>query len=433
MVPATSLSARELIADATPLKLVVETAAKDFGSSVVVCNAGVAARPVTGRFNFRNSNDIAAMLKAVGQPVTFDGLAINVACDQAASELAGAAAGRGPVAPIVPAIDPSYPMGSPLSPGPSYAPSYAPPVAAGPVLPEQIAMGHIRFRDPEPLIALLSKLPGLSVIADPKVPGPLLLAGSAAIVKAAEIYLAELDRCPVQVQIEAAVVSSSESSARSRAFGAQFHSGSTSIGSFDGTAGATISIPGLRLFLDGLREGSEFRVNSSLKSRVILGETVEVKDGQDVPIRAATSVTDRETRQDVIYRSVGHTMSVKFSAIDGPDAILSVQHELSSQTATSSLGPVFTTRSVTSIMRVEVGKPVMISLSGADAASKVRSRGLFSRSDATEASKAGAFLVFALERVGCGAGTGSERSEERKPAPQVIPIKEKSSDRKSRS
>lgn len=84
-------------------------------------------------------------------------------------------------------------------------------------------------------------------------------------------------------------------------------------------------------------------------------------------------------------------------------------------------------------MGVEVGKPTTISLSGSDSASKVRNRGIFSRADSTDAAKAGAFLVFALERVGCAAGPGSERSEERKPDVQTIPSKENSSHRNKRS
>lgn len=412
-------------------------AAKDFGSSVKVCNPGAADRPVTGRFNFRNSNDIAAMLTAKGFPVTFDGAEISVACDAAAAELSGAvspaagfpgnpfAATVTPPGPYVPELTGNVPSGSPLAPAPYAAPA--------PVMPEEISMGRIRYRDPSPVIALLSRLPGLSVIADPKVPGPLLLSGSASIVKVAQQYLAELDTCPVEVQIEAAVVSSSITSARSRGFGVQFHSGDTSIGTFDQGAGAAISIPALRIYLNGLAEGSEFRVNSSLKSRVLLGETVRVQDGQDVPIRSATSVTDRETRQDVVYRSVGHRMTITLAAIEGDNAILAVEHELSSQTGNGTLGPVFTTRSVTSTMRVEVGKPTTISLSGSDSASKVRNRGLFSRSDATDAAKAGAFLVFALERVGCAAGPGFERSEKRKPDVQTSPVKENAARRDKRS
>jgi len=427
-----------LLADATPLRIVVETAAKDFGSQVKVCNTGVADRPVTGRFNFRNSNDIAAMLTAKGFPVVFDGAQISVACDQAAAELAGviSPASGSPGNPFmpqttqqgmyVPALEGAgVPSGSPLAPAPYAAPA--------PVMPEEIAIGRIRYRDPSPVIALLSRLPGLSVIADPKVPGPLLLSGSASIVKVAEEYLAELDTCPVQVQIEAAVVSNAITSARSRGFGVQFHSGNTSIGTFDEGAGAAISIPALRIYLNGLAEGSEFRVNSSLKSRVLLGETVRVQDGQDVPIRSATSVTDRETRQDIVYRSVGHRMTIRLAAIEGRNAVLVVEHELSSQTGNGTLGPTFTTRSVTSTMGVEVGKPTTISLSGSDSASKVRNRGLFSRSDNTDAAKAGAFLIFALERVGCAAGPGSERSEDRKPDVQTIPSKANASSHKKRS
>lgn len=415
---ASSASAKEFIADAAPLEAVVQAAAAPYATPVRICSNG--KRPVSGRFNFREPADIAGLLLEKGFPVSFDAGALTVGCDQASQELdAGGvtSSGMSATAPFSAAIlggDRSIPHGSPLSPGPTYVAQ----AAAPPPPPAVFRSAVVRYRDPSKVVATLSKLPGLSVIADPAVPGPLLLVGAASIVSQAEKYLAVFDTCPVMAQVEATIVTSSENSDRSRGFGVQIREpGSSLIGGFDPLAGATLSIPGLRVYLDGLRETGEFRTNASLRARVLLGETVKVQDGSDVPIRSATSVTDRETRTDVVYRSTGNRMMVKLLALEGSSAIVQIEHELSSQSGNGSLGPTFSTRSVSSVLRVDLGVPNLISLSGADAASKTRSRGILSRSDATAASKAGAFLVFAVERVECGAGPGPQRSEDRKPEP----------------
>jgi len=271
-----------------------------------------------------------------------------------------------------------------------------------PVEPTTFRAGRIRYRDPTKIVQVLSKLPGLSVLADPDIPGPLLLAGPTAIVEEAAAFMRDLDTCPDQLQIEAVVVSSSNSSERSRGFGMQFRaSGDAQIGAFDPLAQATVTIPGLRLFLDGLASSAVLRQNSSFSSRVLLGETVKLVDGQEVPVRAATSITDRETRADVVYRSIGHKLSLRVDAL-GDEAVLTVEHELSNQTGNGDLGPAFGTRSTMSTMRVALDRPVTIALSGTDLASKTRSRGLLSRSDATTASTGGVYLVFALKRLLCG-------------------------------
>ena len=414
---ASSASAKEFIADAAPLEVVVQSAAAPYATPVRVCSNG--KRPVSGRFNFRDPADISGLLLEKGFPVTFEGGTLAVGCDQASQELdAGGVSSSGisATAPFAAAIlggDRSIPHGSPLSPGPSYEAAPAPPPP-----PSTFKAATVRYRDPSKVIATLSKLPGLSVIADPEVPGPLLLVGSASIVSQAEKYLAAFDTCPRMAQVEATIVTSSTNSDRSRAFGLQIREpGSSLIGGFDPLAGATVAIPGLRLYLDGLRQSGEFRTNASLRARVLLGETVKVQDGSDVPVRAATSVTDRETRTDIVYRQTGNRMTVKLLALEDGQAVVQIEHELSSQSGQGALGPTFSTRSVSSLLRVDLGQPNLISLSGADSASKTTGRGIFSRSDATTAGKAGAFLVFAVERVPCGTGPGPQRSEDRKPGP----------------
>ncbi|WP_313808832.1 hypothetical protein [Sphingobium sp.] len=371
-----------MLADNVALGDLVKAAAGPFRLPVEVCKPGPM---VTGRFDFKGAQDIPVLLAEKGFSVDFDGTSFRVGCDQAATELQLAGA----------------PDGSPLNPFGARGPA---PVAASvrPPEPPTFKAGRIRYRDPSKIVRVLSKMPGLSVIADPDIPGPLLLAGPAAIVDQATAFMRDLDRCPDQLQIEAVVISSSESSERSRGFGVQFREpGNVLIGSYDPLAQATISIPGLRLFLDGLAGSSTLRQNSSFSSRVLLGETVKLVDGQEIPIRAATSVTDRETRADVVYRSIGHKLSLRVDALDD-EAVLTVEHELSNQTGSGDLGPSFGTRSTMSTMRVALGRPVMIALSGTDLASKTRSRGLLSRSDATTALKGGIYLVFALKRLVCG-------------------------------
>jgi len=404
-----SASAKDFIADAVPLETVVGVSAQQFGVPVEVCSNG--KRPVTGRFDFREPADVAGLLFEKGFPVLYVNGGLSVGCDQAARELdAGGASSVsiGAMSPFSSAIlGGSRPSGSPLDGGGYVAPA--------PVVPSTFRAATIRYRDPSKVIATLSKLPGLSVVADPAIPGPLLLVGTASIVDQAESFLAAFDTCPAMAQVEASIVTSSDSSERSRGFGLQIREpGSSLIGAFDPLAGATISIPGLRVYLDGMRQSGEFRTNASLRARVLLGETVTVQDGSDVPVRAATAVTDRETRTDVIYRKTGNRMTVKLLALEGQTAIVSIDHELSAQSADGTLGPTFTTRSVSSLLRVDLGAPNLISLSGADSASKSRSRGILSRSDGTAASKAGAFVVFAVERVPC-TGPGPQRSEDRKP------------------
>jgi len=420
-VLACSASAKEFIADAVPLEVVVQSAGAEFGSPVNVCSNG--KRLVSGRFNFREPADIAGLLLEKGFPVSNEGGTLKVGCDQASIELdqgGASSAGMSATSPFSAAIlggDRSIPHGSPLSPGPTYVAQ----AAAPPPPPQTFRAANVRYRDPSKVIATLSKLPGLSVIADPQVPGPLLLVGSASIVSQAEKYLAAFDTCPRMAQVEATIVTSSTNADRSRAFGVQIREpGASLIGAFDPLAGATVSIPGLRLYLDGMRQSGEFRTNASLRARVLLGETVKVQDGSDVPVRAATSVTDRETRTDIVYRQTGNRMTVKLLALEDGQAVVQIEHELSSQSAQTSLGPTFSTRSVSSLLRVDLGQPNLISLSGADTASKTTGRGIFSRSDATSAGKAGAFLVFAVERVPCGTGPGPQRSEDRKPGPDGI-------------
>lgn len=396
-----SALAGDLIADSVPLRTVVETAAKPFGLRVRVCSGGDA--PVTGRFKFDEASSVAPQLMEKGFAVTLDGNGYSIGCDQASVE-----------APQLAGIPSYVPHGSPLDPNMAGGPLS--PVQTVPVEPPTYERLTAHYRDPSKLIAVLSKLPGLSVIADPEIPGPLLLAGPASIVKQASAFMRDLDRCPDQLEIQALVVSSGESSDRQRRLGIQLRpSSDTLAGVFDPSSAALINIPGLRAYLDASRSSGTVRQNSSFASRVLLGETVALVDGQEIPVRAATSVTDRETRADVAYRSIGHKLSVKVEAIDR-EAVVTVQHELSSLVSQTTLGPAFATRSTVSTMRVQLGEPVVVALAGTDLASKDKSRGIFSRSDATSVNRAGIYLVFALKRLPCSLDLASASPETPKPS-----------------
>jgi hypothetical protein len=354
---------------------------------VQVCSA--ADTPVTGRFRFTDAASVSGLLAEKGFPVSFDGVTVKVGCDQASHEtpIAGFASGM--------------PSGSPLDPNLAAGAPYVPP----PTPTFETVTAH--YRDPSKLVTILSKLPGLSVIADPEIPGPLLLAGPASIVREAKAFMGLLDRCPDQLEIQALVVSSGEASERSRRVGIQFRaSGDDLAGTFDPTSAALITIPGLRAYLDASRSSANVRQNSSFTGRAMVGKTVSLVDGSELPIRAATSVTDRETRADVVYRSIGHKISVKVEALD-EEAIVTVQHELSSLAGQTSLGPSFATRSTVTTMRVKLGDPVVVALAGTDLATKEKGRGLFSRSDATTVNRSGVYLVFALKKLGCEATPAS--------------------------
>lgn len=421
LVTASSASAREFLADATPLETVVKIAAADFSVPVNVCSAG--KRPVTGRFKFNSAADIAGLLAEKGFPVEYAGGRIDVGCDQAARELeaGGASMGLGVASPFAAPARVGQGAVPETGQGGAIAPTVAPPPP-----PPAFRKAEIRYQDPSKVLRVLSKIPGLSVIADPDVPGPLLMVGPASIVDQASDFLAAFDRCPAMARVEATVVTSSDTSARSRGFGIQITEPSRSVlGTVDPDAQLKFSIPGLTAYLTGLRETGQFRANGTLISRVLVGGTAKVQDGGDVAIRGATSVTDRETRADVVYRQIGNRMVVRLHALEGDTAVLEVEHELSSISGQTALGPNFSARSMSSVFRVTLGEPNIVSLSGMDMASKTRSRGIFSRSDATEAQKLGAFLVFAVERVPCAAGPGPQRSEDRKPVADGIPADRK--------
>lgn len=262
----------------------------------------------------------------------------------------------------------------------------------------------------DPLEAL-----GLRVLGDPDVPGPLMLVGPAKIVAVAEGYIRAVDVCPRQLLVEATVVTRSNSNKRERSMGVRIGSDSVGFGTA-GTADTGINLSLLSAFLEANRGIFEASSNSTFRGRVIEGAELKLADGQDVPVRSATTVTDRETRQDVVYRTAGHQLGIRAASLDDGEAILIVDHSISALGSGSDLGPSFVSRSTSSSFRVRYREPVVISISGADSARREKARGILYRSDQISAATDGAFLVLAVDLDRCGAAAGE--AVQPKAAPQ---------------
>ncbi|MGH6616184.1 hypothetical protein [Sphingomonas sp.] len=254
----------------------------------------------------------------------------------------------------------------------------------------------------DPLSAL-----GLKVLGDPDVPGPLMLVGAASIVAVAENYVRSVDICPRQLRLEATVVTRSGTGKRDRSMGLRLGNRRIGFGTA-GTADSGLNFPLLSAFLKANRGIFEAATNATFRGRVLEGSQLKLTDGQDVPVRAATSVTDRETRQDVIYRTAGHQLIVKPVSLDDTEAVLMVDHSISALSTASDLGPSFSTRSTSSLLRVRYREPIILSISGADTARREKSRGILSRSDALESANSGAFLLLAVDLDRCGAAVGED-------------------------
>lgn len=375
---------------------------------------------ITGRFFIEVAADLEQALRQAGRALTFapDGTWI-VDCG-AAAQIGNDPLGNyvsGPIADAALNAN-SIPRGNPLDPNlgaqryPDYSGPVAPPVeppAYRRVETHYVAKGKLDF-----LEAL-----GLKVLGNPDVPGPLLLVGPARIVDEAEDYIRAADICPRQLRVEATVITRANTRTRARKFGLRIGNDRAAIGTA-GEADSGLNLPLLSAFLAANRGVFEAGTNATFRGRVLEGGELKLSDGQDVPVRAATSVTDRETRQDVIYRTAGHLLNIRAVALNDGEAVLIVEHSISALASASDLGPTFSTRSTSSSFRIEYGSPVILSLSGADSATRQRSRGILSRNDALEASDVGAFLLLAVQREGCGVAVGEDVQPKAAPHPSPV-------------
>lgn len=404
---AAPVQAREFVFDATPVADAVRIAAGKLGGTFRICKD--VPETVTGRFDFDEPQAIGPMLFEKGLPVSWDERGMpTVGCDAASIEQAGG---------VVPPFGAnSIPSGNPLAPPRASPGGYAPAPQAPPPIPREpdiYSAVDLRYRDPSSVIETLSGLPGLKVLSFPDVPGPILLAGPASIVSEAKAFLARADTCPRMVNLQALVVSSAQNVSRDRQLGISLGVGD-SIRIGDQSLGRDfINVEGLAIRLNALRERGEFRANRSFVADVVVGGTAELRDGQQIAIPAGAIITDRETRNNVTYRDVGHNLTFTLEALADGVALLTVEHEISALVGNSTLGPSFSQLATNTVLRVQLGDWTMVSLAGSDRAERTRSRGIFSRGDRVLSENNGTYLLFAVQQVPCGIQGRAEYLEAR--------------------
>lgn len=383
-----------MLAQAIPVKDFVQAFAPRFGLQFRVCgNANI-----TGKFRIDKASDLAQALSDAGRRVAIDAAGVLLVDCSASDRLAADPLGQYVSGPMTSAAlaGPNVPSGNPLDPNMAPSSPYGPSVMRA---PDEVFKALDTHYVTKKRLGILEGL-GLKVLGDPDVPGPMLLVGPAKIIDEAEAYVRSVDVCPRQLRVEATVVTRANSRNRSRAFGIRIGNDKAALGTA-GTADSLIDLPLLQAFLAAKRETYEIGTNASFKGYILQGEDLKLTDGRDIPVRSATSVTDRETRQDIIYRTAGHQLSVKPLSLNDVDAVLLVEHSISAQGASSDLGPSFAQRGTSSTFRIRYGEPIVLSLSGQDTAARIRSRGILSRNDSFEAADGGAFLVLAVELDRC--------------------------------
>jgi len=384
------------VAKAVPVRDFVAAFAPRFGLQSRVCGGA----NITGRFVIDQASDIARALAQAGRSVAIDAHGVLVVDCSAAENSSINPLGQYSTTPLAgAAMGSNVPNGNPLDP--SLAEPYGPAVMRSAQEVFKALDTHYVTRK---RLGILEGL-GLKVLGDPDVPGPLLLVGPARIIEEAAAYVRSVDVCPRQLRLEATVVTRSNTRSRSRGLGVRLGNQDVAFGT-TGSADSLIELPLLQAFLRAKRETYEVGSNASFKGFVLQGEELKLTDGQDIPVRSATSVTDRETRQDVVYRTAGHQLTVKPLSLNDVDAVLMVEHAISAPGAVSDLGPSFAQRGTTSTFRIRYGEPIVLSLSGQDTAKRVHSRGILSREGQFEAAEGGAFLVLAVELDRCGDAAG---------------------------
>lgn len=378
-------ASREVVAHSVPIQAFVDAYSTMFDATVEVCNKG---STVSGRFVLNDSASFGQALAEAGRKVEFaaDG---TIRVDCAASNHAPASWLDDKVAPLSSAV---------LS---------RPPVAAvhrssaPDVMVRQVETRYVKKARFDPLEAL-----GLRVLGDPNIPGPLLLAGPARIVEAAEEYIRAVDVCPRQLKVEATVVSRSNSKRRARNFGLRIGDHQIGFGTA-GTGDTGLNFTWLSGWLEATRGTYEAAANASFVARILEGEELKLTDGEEVPVRTATTVTDRETRDSIVYRNAGHSLAIKALAFGENEVVLQADHSISALAGVTNLGPAFSNRGTSSTFRVRYGQPFVLSLTGTDRASRRADRGILFRADDLDASDGGSFLVLAVDQERCAAGDGA--------------------------
>lgn len=384
------LSAREFVAEAIP----ADVAAKAVGPLAGVQIKACTDRQVTARGDIRDLASAAEFFALAGLPVNLNGSLLEVGCDQTDAVFPAPFAAT------------NVPSGSPLEPFAGHQGSYAP--AAG----GYSGGGAYRTQEPpvsrvvdakwvkRPLLEKLAGALGLKMVFDETPEHPVLLSGPADAVADARAYIDAINVCPSGLRMEASIIQRSDISGEASNAGIRIGTRKIGFGT-DGSADTGLQFSWLTAFLEANREISHYRVNASHSALLLPGEAVVLRNGGETPVRSGTSLTDRETRTEVVYRTTGFNLDLTLLAIDGDDALIAVDQSYSSVGSSTELGPRFNTRAFKSVVRVPIGETSLLTVSGDDTYSDQKRRGLLFRGKAVDISKQGSFLVFKLVRSPC--------------------------------
>jgi len=360
---------------------------------------------LTGNFVVRTGEDAVKVLRNAGASASVSDGVLSVGCG-------GGAAGGDPSATALGAAPAQVPQPEYLPGGPvDVAALQGPfPQAQGPVQSspppepelEKAVVLRPAYLTVRSLRDLFKGMPGISLLASDTVPGGVVVVGGEKAVAQARDVFEQLDACPAVVHVDAAVYSRGERVARDRSVGLALRAGGLNIGSTRAPAGAALSFENATVtaFADaGVDVASVVEVFRT-SGQALLGEPVRIADGQDIPVRAATVITDRETTQSVVYRTAGHSLDITVTSAALGQVAGSLTHEVSSPGQGSELGPSFATRKVQSAFRVPEGRAVVFALSGLARESSSRELRLLGIGRAKELQSADGLLVlrFAVDQ-----------------------------------
>lgn len=386
-------------------------------------------RPISGYFEVNTPNQGLLALRAAGLNPSLSGDTLLIGCSGNPA-------------------DPNMPTGSPLSPMPQNAPQtalggpfpqnggplpgqpqnapYGAPTAPQTPIPnpdEDIGSTSLRTRyvTGKKLTDLLKGLPGVSILAEPDTPGPVTIYGPRKWVMEAQSFAKRLDVCPMQFDVTSVIVARSGSDLANRAFGVRVDISNGNL-VFGGVplrdTGISLNVGPLTATIDALRQHNRLEEVYVTSSHVLFGSDLTITDGQEVPVETGDLVTEVGTTTTKRYRTVGHSLKVRVTAADGPFITGTIDHELSSQQGSNSVGPTFGSRRVQTAFRVQLGEPIVMAVSGADSASTAKSKGFLFTSKATSRIENGGFVVLIITPSGCahsaddGGAAGAARRED---------------------
>lgn len=378
------------------------------------------ARQVSGYFEVSTANQGILALQAAGLDPQLSGTQLSLGCAPGDNRPAGNVPSGSPVG-VMPqngaqtAIGAQTGLGGTQLPGtPQTQPYGVPAPSSGyipPAMPEHNPdedIGSLDMRTSwlpgKKLSEILKGLPGVSVLADPEMPGPITILGPRKWVMEAKRMASRLDVCPVQVEVSAIIVAKSGSNLAKRAFGVKVDISNGNL-MFGGVpvrdTGIALNVGPLMATLQGLRDKTKLDQVYVSTSVLTLGADLDLSDGGQVAISTGETSSEVGTITSRTYRNVGHSLKVHVTAASGGYVTGTINHELSAQAGGNEFGPAFTSRAVNTAFRALVGTPFVMAVSGQDSTEFTHRRGLLSTDKTSSASTAGGYVILIFTPSGC--------------------------------